>query len=129
MPVRRFSVHFDNALRGNLQRRLVDTRWSDAITGDWQYGTNKVFLKALVEYWQTTYNFDAAEQRMNAMPQFRASIAGFGVHYVYIKGRGPRPKPLLLMNGWLRCLLTLLPLAGQRTTRLMSSCPRCLSWL
>jgi pimeloyl-ACP methyl ester carboxylesterase len=95
-----FRVHFDNALRGDLQRRLADTRWSDAVTGDWQYGTNKSFLQALVEYWQTTYDFDAAEQRMNAMPQFRSDIAGFGVHYVHIRGRGPRPRPLLLMNGW-----------------------------
>jgi hypothetical protein len=87
MPVKPFSVHFDNALRGDLRPRLANTRWSDAVTGDWQYGTNKSFLKELVEYWQTTYNFDAAEQRMNVMPQFRTSIAGFGVHYVY-KGAG-----------------------------------------
>ena len=100
MPVKAFSVQFGKALREDLERRLADARWSDAVTGDWQYGTKKSFLKALVEYWQTIYNFDAAEQRMNVMPQFRTSIAGFGVHYVYLRGRGPRPKPLLLMNGW-----------------------------
>jgi pimeloyl-ACP methyl ester carboxylesterase len=95
-----FSVHFDKALRGNLQRRLAGIRWSDAVTPDWQYGMSKPFLKALVEYWQTAYDFDAAEQRLNLMPQFRTNIAGFGVHYVHLRGRGPRPRPLLLMNGW-----------------------------
>lgn len=95
-----FNVHFENALKDDLQRRLSDTRWSDAVTADWQYGMNKSFLQRLVEYWQTTYNFDAAEQRLNSMPQFRTNIAGFYVHYVYVKGRGPQPQPLLLMNGW-----------------------------
>ncbi len=95
-----FRVHFDNDLKGDLQRRLAKTRWGDAVTMDWQYGMDKSFLKALVEYWQTNYNFDAAEERMNVMPQLRTNIAGFGVHYVHFKGRGPRPKPPLLMNGW-----------------------------
>jgi microsomal epoxide hydrolase len=61
---------------------------------------NESFLKALVHHWRTAYNFGAAEERMNALPHFRTTIGGFGVHYIHLKGRGPRPKPLLLMNGW-----------------------------
>jgi pimeloyl-ACP methyl ester carboxylesterase len=100
MPGKPFQIRFGQTVRRDLLDRLASTRWSDAVTSDWKYGMNKAFLKALCEYWQTAYNFNAAERRLNAMPQFRASIAGFGVHYVYIRGRGPRPKPLLLMNGW-----------------------------
>jgi pimeloyl-ACP methyl ester carboxylesterase len=100
MPEKPFRVYFDNALRADLQHRLAETRWSDAVTTGWEYGMNKSFLRALVEYWRSNYNFDAAEQRMNAIPQFRVSVAGFGVHYVHLRGRGPHPKPLLLMNGW-----------------------------
>jgi pimeloyl-ACP methyl ester carboxylesterase len=95
-----FRVHFDNELRDDVQRRLAGTRWSDTVTNDWRYGMDKSFLTTLVQYWQTKYNFDTAEERMNGMPQFNASIDGFGVHYVHLKGRGPRPKPLLLLNGW-----------------------------
>jgi hypothetical protein len=95
-----FSDRFENALREDLQRRLSVTRWSDAVTADWQYGMKKSFLQQLVEHWQTTYNFDAAEERINVLPQFRTSIAGFCVHYVHVRGRGPRPRPLLLINGW-----------------------------
>jgi len=100
MPGKPFRVHFNNDLRDDVQRRLARTRWSDTVTNDWQYGMEKSFLKTLVQYWQTKYNFDAAEERMNALPQFRASIDGYGVHYVHLKGRGPSPKPLLLLNGW-----------------------------
>jgi len=95
-----FQIHFDKVLRKDLQCRLAATRWSDAVASDWRYGMKPSFLKTLVEYWQTTYSFDAAEHRMNAMTQFRATVGGFGVHYVHLRGQGPRPKALLLMNGW-----------------------------
>ena len=100
MPGTPFQIRFDRSLREDLHRRLADTRWSDAVTSDWQYGMKKSFLKNLVDYWQTTYNFDAAELRMNEMAHFRTTVGGFGVHYVHLPGRGPRPRPLLLMNGW-----------------------------
>ncbi|MGO9934463.1 MAG: epoxide hydrolase family protein [Steroidobacteraceae bacterium] len=100
MPGKAFEIHFDSALTEDLRRRLAETRWSDSVTTDWQYGMNESFLKALVQHWRTEYKFDAAEERLNALPQFRTSIGGFGVHYIHLKGRGPRPKPLLLMNGW-----------------------------
>ncbi len=95
-----FRISFDDALRSDLARRLDATRWSDAVTADWRYGTDQRFLQALVRHWRTGYDFDAAEQRLNALPQFRARIDGFGVHYLQLRGRGPRPRPLLLMNGW-----------------------------
>ncbi len=95
-----FAVAFDPALRSDLRRRLADTRWSDAVAADWSDGTDKGFLQALTRRWRTAYDFDAAERRMNALPQYRASVDGFGIHYVRLQGVGPRPKPLLLMNGW-----------------------------
>ena len=95
-----FQVRFDDDLRGDLLQRLARTRWSDAVTADWRYGMDKRFLEELVRYWQHGYSFDAAEERLNAMPQFRAEVAGCALHYVHCKGRGPNPKPLLLMNGW-----------------------------
>lgn len=100
MPGKVFSVRFETALREDLRRRLGAVRWSDAVTADWRYGMNERFLRTLVQYWGTTYDFDAAAERLNALPQFRTTIEGFGVHYVHLKGRGPRPRPLLLMNGW-----------------------------
>ena len=100
MPGQPFHIKFDSALRGDLRRRLIETRWSDAVTTDWRYGMNESFLKALVQYWSADYDMDAAEKRLNVLPQFRADIGGFGVSYIHLKGRGPRPKPLILMNGW-----------------------------
>ncbi len=100
MPAEAFSIRFESVLRDDLRRRLAEARWSDAVTTDWRYGTDEQFLKALVRHWGTAYDFDAAEERLNLLPQARASIGGFAISYVRLQGRGPRPRPLLLMNGW-----------------------------
>ena len=100
MPSHAFSVRFGSALKEDLRRRLAEVRWSDAVTTDWHYGTNETFLKALVQHWRAAYDFGAAETRLNALSQFRTTIGGYGVHNIHLKRRGPRPKPLLLMNGW-----------------------------
>ena len=95
-----FRVTFGRGLERDLRHRLSMARWSDAVTSDWSYGTDKAFLQSLAAYWHDGYDFDAAERRLNALPQFRADIGGFGVHYVLLKGQGASPRPLLLMNGW-----------------------------
>lgn len=100
MTVASFRIQFGTALREDLRHRLSQTRWNDAVTSDWQYGMNVEVLKALVQYWRTSYDFDAAEARLNALPQFRTTVDGFGLHYIHLKGQGSNPRPLLLMNGW-----------------------------
>jgi pimeloyl-ACP methyl ester carboxylesterase len=98
-PGQPFSVTLGPELRADLRRRLDATRWSDAVTADWRDGMDKSFLRALIRLWGN-YDFDAAQARLNTLPQLRAVVGGFGVHYVHLKGSGPRPRPLLLMNGW-----------------------------
>jgi len=100
MPDTPFAVRLDDALVADLRGRLARTRWSDAVTDDWSYGTAAPFLRALVHHWGAGYDFAAAQDRLNAWPQFRADVGGFGIHYVHLRAPGPRRRPLLLMNGW-----------------------------
>ena len=95
-----FSIALDAPLRDDLLRRLDGIRWSDSVSTDWRDGTDDAFLRNLVRHWRTAYDLDAAQARMNALPQFRACVDGFGIHYVRLPGVGPNPRPLLLMNGW-----------------------------
>lgn len=41
-----------------------------------------------------------AEQRLNALPHFRAEIDGITIHFLHYKSGLPGAQPLLLMNGW-----------------------------
>jgi hypothetical protein len=138
-----FSVRFDSALRGDLRRRLSEVRWSDAVTPDWQYGMNKSFLMALVDYWRTVYDFEAAEQRLNFLPQFRTQVEGFGVHLgnhhvlsLELRARMAgsrlhaavamfvRPFEMIFTTGWFLLLKCVTQSASQSTSARTSVCRR-----
>jgi pimeloyl-ACP methyl ester carboxylesterase len=57
-------------------------------------------IAALLAYWRDGYDWRAQERRMNAVPQFRATVDGVGLHFLHVPGVGPDPMPLLLCNGW-----------------------------
>ena len=85
----------------DLRARLSSTRFPDEVpdTG-WEYGTNLAYLKELVEYWRTKYDWRAHEREINRFAQFKASVDGLGIHFIHEQGHGPNPKPLLLIHGW-----------------------------
>jgi len=73
----------------------------DEITGTgWEYGTARGYLADLVEYWRDDYDWRARERSLNACAQYRAQIGDLNIHYIHEPGRGPNPRPLLLLHGW-----------------------------
>ena len=58
------------------------------------------YLRRLVEYWRTGYDWRAVEARLNRPPQFIATVGGYRVHLVPERGSGPDPLPLVLTHGW-----------------------------
>lgn len=85
----------------DLRERLHRTRFPEEVAGSvWQYGTNLGYLKGLVAYWRDQFDWRAAEERLNAMPQFTANVRGLRLHFVHQKGKGPAPLPLLFSRGW-----------------------------
>ena len=86
---------------GDLRERLMRTRFPDQAPGSpWEYGTNVEYMRGLIEYWRSAFDWRAQEARLNGLPQFKTALHGIDVHYLYVKGRGPNPLPLLLMHGW-----------------------------
>ena len=90
----------DNAIT-HLRERLARTRFPDQAPGDpWAYGTSVDYLRGLIEYWCTNFDWRAQEARLNAFPQFKAPLHDIDVHFLHVPGKGPNPCPLLLMHGW-----------------------------
>ena len=60
-----------------MRARLSSTRFPDEVpdTG-WEYGTNLAYLKELVEYWRTKYDWRAHEREINRFAQFKANVEG-----------------------------------------------------
>ena len=85
----------------DLRERLARTRWPAELDNEsWQYGTNLAYLKELVAYWQTTYDWRRHEREMNAYRHYRVTIDGQPTHFIHEPGRGPNPMPLILTHGW-----------------------------
>jgi len=84
-----------------LRQRLAQTRFPDQAPGSpWAYGTDVTWLRELVNYWQTRFDWRAQEAILNAFPQFMVPLAGIDLHYLHVPGNGPNPTPLLLLHGW-----------------------------
>jgi pimeloyl-ACP methyl ester carboxylesterase len=96
-----FSLNVPDAAIADLRERLARTRFPDQALGEpWAYGTDVAYLRELVEYWRTGFDWRAQEARLNAFPQYKASLHDIDVHFLHVPGQGPDPCPLLLMHGW-----------------------------
>jgi pimeloyl-ACP methyl ester carboxylesterase len=96
-----FSISVDEAELRDLHDRLARTRWPDAVKRSrWDHGVEPGFLRDLVDYWQTSFDWRRLERSLSALPQFKTEIDGIVVHFVHLRGGSPRPRPLLLTHGW-----------------------------
>ncbi len=60
MVVKPFEIRVDDAVLEDLRQRLADTRWPDEIPASgWNYGSNLGYVKELVEYWRTGFDWRA----------------------------------------------------------------------
>ena len=96
-----FKIEVSQDILDDLQEGLQRTRWTDEpAKAGWNYGTNPPYLKELVGYWQNEYDWRQHERELNKFPHYKATEDGIGIHFIYVKGKGPNPKPLVLTHGW-----------------------------
>ncbi len=85
----------------DLVERLARTRWPDDFANDdWSYGASTTYIQELAAYWRDEYNWREREAKMNLLPHFRTVIDGLPIHFVHVRGKGPKPTPILLSHGW-----------------------------
>jgi len=114
--VRPFRLDVPENVLDDLRERLRRTRWpAEAPGAAWQYGTDLSYMKELVAYWLDGYDWRAQEARLNALPQFIANVDGLDVHFVHVKGQGPRRLPLLISHGWPGSFVEMLDVVGPLT--------------
>ena len=101
MEISPFQVQVSESVLEDLRDRLARTRWPDEIPGsDWGYGSNLDYIKELVEYWRTEFDWRKQEKFLNTFDHFRTTVDGLGVHFIQAKGKGPNPMPLVITHGW-----------------------------
>jgi pimeloyl-ACP methyl ester carboxylesterase len=106
-----FRVEIASDAVADLRDRLARTRWAEAETvDDWSQGLPLAYTQELCGYWADGYDFAAAEQRLNAFPQFRTELTGsgdarsaddgLGVHFIHARSPHPDALPLVMTHGW-----------------------------
>lgn len=108
-----FTIEVAQADLNDLRGRLARTRWTDQIpeTG-WDYGTDTSYLRTLVGYFGSEYDWREREKRLNEVPQFTATVDGHRLHFAHVRAE-PSPGrtivPLLMLHGWPGSFLQMLP--------------------
>ena len=101
MDVQPYKIEIPDAVFDDLKARLARTRWPDEIPeSEWDYGTNLAYIKELVEYWRTGFDWRAQESVINSFAHFRTTVDNMGIHFIHQEGKGPNPMPIVLTHGW-----------------------------
>ena len=119
MEQRRVEVELGSSSRERIMpfrievddRELDDLRWrlerarrrrgpGERADPGWEHGTSALYLTKLLDHWRTAYDWRRHEARLNRVPQYTTAVDGELLHFVHVRGRGPRPLPLLLLHGW-----------------------------
>ena len=113
--IRPFRIDIPQTDLDDLHDRLARTRWANELPLDasgpqagpvppgWEYGVPLDYVKNLVEYWRTRYDWRAWEAKLNSYPQFTTTIDGQIIHFLREVARARRhaadPHPRLAQHG------------------------------
>jgi pimeloyl-ACP methyl ester carboxylesterase len=101
MDIQPFSINIPQADLDDLQMRLERTRFTDEIPGSGSdYGVSLEWIKRMVDYWCTGYDWRAWESKLNAYPQFTTEIDGQKIHFLHVRSTQEDALPLILTHGW-----------------------------
>ena len=96
-----FTYHAPQNALDDLKLRLAQTHWPEReTTNDWSEGVPLEKMHALIDYWQTGYDWRRCEMELNRFPQFRAKLDGLGIHFIHVRSKNPKALPIILTHGW-----------------------------
>jgi pimeloyl-ACP methyl ester carboxylesterase len=111
-----FHVQIPKKELTDLKRRVSETRWPDRETvTDQSQGAKLDKLQALVHYWGTQYDWNKAEAKLNALPQFITNIDGVDIHFIHVRSKEKNALPLIISHGWPGSVFELLKIVGPLT--------------
>lgn len=96
-----FRVDISQGVLDDLKQRLLHARWpANAEDDGWTYGLDAGYLRELVSYWQSDYDWREQEKSLNRLPQYKVDVDGTSCHYIHLRSSHPGAIPLLLLHGF-----------------------------
>ena len=112
----------DDAL-ADLRERLRRTRWPEPATvGGWAQGVPVAELREFCDYWADGYDWPAAEERLNRLPQFRTTVDGLGLHFGHARSPHAGAVPIILTHGWPGSIVEFTQVIGPLTDPVAHGC-------
>jgi epoxide hydrolase len=111
-----FKINVPQSALDDLKRRLEMTRWPTRETvSDWSQGVPLARVRALVDYWRTTYDWRRCEAMLNGLGQYRTAIDDLGIHVLHVRSRHQNALPILLSHSWPGLVLEFAKVIGPLT--------------
>jgi pimeloyl-ACP methyl ester carboxylesterase len=99
--IRPFRIEVPESDLDDLKDRLARTRWPIDLPGvGWAPGVPVEYLKELVAYWRTGYDWRAREAELNSFPQFTTAIDGQTIHFLHVRSPETNALPLVVTHGY-----------------------------
>ena len=114
--VKKFRIRVPKSALTDLKRRLANTRWPERETvAGWSQGIPLAYMRELVEYWRTDYDWNRCQDELNTLPQFVTEIDGLDIHFLHIKSPHKNAMPMVMTHGWPGSILEFMKVIGPLT--------------
>ncbi|MEM9937335.1 MAG: epoxide hydrolase family protein [Pseudomonadota bacterium] len=102
MTPKPFQISVPQTKLDAIKARVRDYKWFDApeLPDDWALGMSTPVMKDIQAYWLESYDWRAAEAKLNTHPHYKAEIEGLDIHFVHVVGEAKGKRPLILTHGW-----------------------------
>ncbi|MGI9326569.1 MAG: epoxide hydrolase family protein [Pseudomonadales bacterium] len=111
-----FTIDIPESQLEDLRSRLERVRWPEAEpVDDWTQGIPLAYMKEIVDYWRTQYDWRKIESQLNSYPQFTTELDGVDIHFLHVRSPEPNAMPLILTHGWPGSILEFMKVIGPLT--------------
>ncbi|XP_054156347.1 epoxide hydrolase 1-like [Oppia nitens] len=103
LTINRFTINVSDEVLTDLKHRLDLARFVEPLPGtQFNYGFNGNYLKQVVDYWKTKYDWRQQEKELNKFNHFKTQINGIDIHFIHVKPSKPAKTvvPILISHGW-----------------------------
>jgi len=96
-----FKAQIQQSQLDDLTERLRMCRLPEPETvDDWSQGIPLNLVSELADYWQTSYDWQICQQRLNSYPQFTTRINDLDIHFLHVRSPEKNARPLIMTHGW-----------------------------
>ncbi len=99
--IRPFRIDVPEQQLEDLRARLALTRLPEQETpDDWSQGVPLAYMRDILDYWRSDYDWRRAEANLNAFDGFLTEIDGLDIHFLHVRSPEPDALPLVMTHGW-----------------------------